>query len=97
MDVVDDGPGVPADKRSEIFKPFSSSKTYGTGIGLAFSRKVIESHGGTIELMPAGTGLDDGDGARFRITLPALAVADRDRHGAGKGQGDGAEQARPTE
>lgn len=97
LDVVDDGPGVPADKRSEIFKPFSSSKTYGTGIGLAFSRKVIESHGGTIELMPAGTGLDDGDGARFRITLPALAVADRDRHGAGKGQGDGAEQARPTE
>lgn len=66
----DDGPGVPADKHDEIFKPFSSSKDYGTGIGLAFSRKVVESHGGTI-------GLDErqGAGACFRIELPASAVA----------------------
>lgn len=65
IDVADDGPGVPIDKREEIFKPFHSSKDYGTGIGLAFCRKVVESHGGSISFVeqPAG-------GACFRVVLP---------------------------
>ena len=66
----DDGPGVPVNMRDEIFKPFSSSKDYGTGIGLAFSRKVVESHGGTIDLVDR-----PGAGACFRIALPASALA----------------------
>ena len=48
LDICDDGPGVPPHLRPEIFKPFRSSKEYGTGIGLAFCRKVVEAHGGTI-------------------------------------------------
>jgi signal transduction histidine kinase len=65
IEVADDGPGVPQARREEIFKPFHSSKEYGTGIGLAFSRKVVESHGGTI-------GLADrpGGGACFRVQVP---------------------------
>lgn len=68
VEVEDDGPGVPASLRDEIFKPFRSSKEYGTGIGLAFCRKVVESHGGTI-------GLADrpGSGACFRIELATTA------------------------
>lgn len=50
VDVADNGPGVPPDRREEIFRPFRSSKEYGTGIGLAFCRKVVESHGGTLVL-----------------------------------------------
>ena len=65
VDVADDGPGVPPNLREEIFKPFRSSKDYGTGIGLAFCRKVVESHGGAIELVSR-----PGDGACFHVSLP---------------------------
>jgi two-component system sensor histidine kinase AtoS len=56
--------------REEIFRPFRSSKEYGTGIGLAFCRKVVESHGGTIGVVPR-----PGHGACFRIELPLSAAA----------------------
>ncbi|MBL8753247.1 MAG: hybrid sensor histidine kinase/response regulator [Planctomycetes bacterium] len=65
LDIADDGPGVPAHLAEEIFKPFRSSKEYGTGIGLAFCRKVIESHGGAIIVVQK-----EGAGACFRIDLP---------------------------
>ncbi|MBM3974665.1 MAG: response regulator [Planctomycetes bacterium] len=69
LDVADDGPGVPPNMVEEIFKPFRSLKEYGTGIGLALSRKVVESHGGTITLQP-----QTGGGACFRVELPPEAV-----------------------
>ena len=69
MDVADDGPGVPPNMAEEIFKPFRSLKEYGTGIGLAFCRKVVESHGGTITLQPQA-----GGGACFRVEMPPEAV-----------------------
>lgn len=68
IDVADDGPGVPVQMRDEIFKPFRSFKDSGTGIGLAFSRKVVEAHGGAIELVSKDRG------ACFRIELPEKAV-----------------------
>lgn len=64
VEVGDDGPGVPTARREEIFKPFRSSKDYGTGIGLAFCRKVVETHGGTLRLVD-----HPGVGACFRIEL----------------------------
>lgn len=69
VEIADDGPGVPPNRGEEIFKPFRSSKEYGTGIGLAFCRKVVESHGGTI-----GLHAQPGSGACFRIDLPPEAV-----------------------
>lgn len=68
IDVVDSGPGVPVQMRDEIFKPFATSKDYGNGIGLAFSRKVVEAHGGSIELFSGDSG------ACFRIKLPIHVV-----------------------
>lgn len=68
VDVSDDGPGVPVHMRDEIFKPFRSSKDSGTGIGLAFSRKVVEAHGATIGLVSKG------QGACFRIELPEKVI-----------------------
>lgn len=69
LDVADDGPGVAVAMAEEIFKPFRSLKEYGTGIGLAFCRKVVESHGGTITLQPQA-----GGGACFRVQLPPESV-----------------------
>ena len=70
IEIADDGPGVPIEMREEIWKPFRSSKERGTGIGLAFSRKVVESHGGTIGMVDR-----PGSGACFRIELPRPAAA----------------------
>ncbi len=70
IEVVDDGPGVPRDRRTEIFQPFQSSKEYGTGLGLAHCRKVVESHGGTLGLVDR-----PGAGACFRIRLPVSGPA----------------------
>jgi signal transduction histidine kinase len=77
VDVQDDGPGIPLRDREDVFKPFHSTKDHGTGIGLAFSRKVIDAHGGRIELAATDSG------ACFRIELPACAV-DSPGDGAGR-------------
>ncbi|MEO6711582.1 MAG: PAS domain S-box protein, partial [Planctomycetota bacterium] len=46
--VDDDGPGISPAIRATLFNPFTTSKFQGTGLGLAFCRKVVEEHGGTI-------------------------------------------------
>lgn len=70
VEVADSGPGVPPKMRGEIFRLFQSSKSGGTGIGLAFSRKIAESHGGSLDLVDGA-----GPGARFRLKLPLRSAA----------------------
>ncbi len=60
--VDDDGPGVPVERRPELFKPFATTQHEGTGLGLAISRKIVEAHGGTLEVQTSDLG-----GARFEI------------------------------
>ncbi len=66
----DNGPGVPQTIRTRIFEPFFTTKTIGegTGIGLAFCHRIIETHGGEIAIGEA-----PGGGARFHIRLDAAA------------------------
>jgi signal transduction histidine kinase len=64
--VDDDGPGVPADLRERIFNPFFSTRPDGSGLGLAISARIVDEHGGLIEVDDA-----PGGGARFRVLLPA--------------------------
>jgi PAS domain S-box-containing protein len=66
LSVEDDGPGVPESLRDSLFKPFVSTKQKGNGLGLAICRKVVEEHGGTLDLAPRRA-----KGARFEIRLPA--------------------------
>jgi len=72
LEIVDDGPGVPADARERIFEPFFSTKgpRRGTGLGLFVSRQVVREHGGRLEVDGA-----TGRGARFRVVLPGIPDA----------------------
>jgi signal transduction histidine kinase len=62
--VTDSGPGVPGELRQRIFEPFFTTRSDGSGLGLAASRAIAESHGGTLELD------GHGPGATFRLRLP---------------------------
>jgi len=74
IDVVDSGPGVPAEERDAIFNSFfrgraqASSRIEGTGLGLAIAREFVEAHGGRLTVVAAPRG------AHFRITLPRKAT-----------------------
>jgi signal transduction histidine kinase len=65
VDVVDDGPGVPADVVDRIFSPFFTTKPQGTGLGLAIVRKIVNAHDGRIDMNALASG-----GTQFRVTLP---------------------------
>ncbi len=65
IEVSDNGPGVAADIRENIFKPFFTSRSDGTGLGLSVARSVVRAHGGDIVLEDNPTG-----GARFIVRLP---------------------------
>jgi two-component system sensor kinase FixL len=55
--VTDDGPGIPPDVREKLFTPFFTTKARGTGLGLSTAKRLIEAHGGTINLdSPPGGG-----------------------------------------
>lgn len=69
--VDDDGPGIPADKREEVFKAFyrlegsRNKETGGVGLGLSIAKDIITSHGGKIELLDSPIG-----GLRVLVSIP---------------------------
>jgi signal transduction histidine kinase len=69
----DNGPGMEPERLSKIFSPFYTSKTGGTGIGLAISKKVVDAHGGSIEAHSA-----PGAGTEFVLTFPKMETAAED-------------------
>ncbi len=68
IEIEDNGKGFPKENRERLLEPYMTTREKGTGLGLAIVRKIIEEHGGTIELddLP-----DDRQGALVRIRLPA--------------------------
>jgi PAS domain S-box-containing protein len=63
--VRDNGPGLTAEQRQKIFDPFYTTKTKGTGLGMAIAKRIVDAHGG---LIAVGSGA--GPGAEILITLP---------------------------
>ncbi len=69
MRVKDNGGGIPDELREKIFSPFVTSMSGGTGLGLPITKKLVEGHGGTIELMT-----EPGQGTEFVLTIPKRAT-----------------------
>lgn len=63
--VLDNGPGFNAEQRLRVFEPFYTTKTKGTGLGMAIAKRIVQSHGGQIEV-----GQGSGCGAEIVVTLP---------------------------
>jgi signal transduction histidine kinase len=70
LEIEDTGPGLAPEIRARLFEPYFSTKTSGTGLGLAIARRMVETHGGTIEAGPRAAG-----GTVFRIVLPKAPAA----------------------
>jgi signal transduction histidine kinase len=69
LEVLDNGPGIPADQRSEVFKPYFTANEEGTGLGLAVVKQIVLAHGWEIECLA-----NEPAGARFQITHIKLAT-----------------------
>jgi two-component system sensor histidine kinase PilS (NtrC family) len=68
VNVIDTGVGIEPDAMGRIFDPFFSTRENGTGLGLALAHRIVESHGGRIEVRSAV-----GEGAAFKVVLPIAA------------------------
>jgi signal transduction histidine kinase len=65
VEVEDTGPGIPPEHRARIFEPYFTTKEGGTGLGLAIAARILQEHGGKLEV-----GGEPGQGARFSVVLP---------------------------
>jgi two-component system NtrC family sensor kinase len=66
IDIFDDGPGLDPDAEAYLFRPFSTTKSRGNGLGLSVSRQLARMLGGDLIRVPTERGV------RWRLTLPAL-------------------------
>lgn len=76
VEILDNGKGLPRENRQRLLEPYMTTREKGTGLGLAIVRKIVEDHGGRLELHDAPADFHGGVGAMIRIVLPA-AQADR--------------------
>jgi PAS domain S-box-containing protein len=72
LSVSDTGVGLPTEKTEQIFSAFFTTKSQGSGMGLAISRSILESHGGRLWATA-----NDGRGATFHFTLPTEVTKPR--------------------
>ncbi|MEM9677582.1 MAG: PAS domain-containing sensor histidine kinase [Pseudomonadota bacterium] len=76
VEIIDNGKGLPEQHRQRLLEPYMTTREKGTGLGLAIVGKILEEHGGTIELLDAPQVADGGRGAMVRVTLPKRGVSD---------------------
>jgi len=70
VSVSDTGPGIPAEMRKDVFRPFFTTKATGLGMGLSICERILEVYGGRLWVEDP----PDNIGARFRFCLPALPI-----------------------
>jgi signal transduction histidine kinase len=70
--VSDEGKGIPAENLRNIFRPFFTTKGHGTGLGLSLARRIVEAHGGSIDVTSVV-----GQGSEFLIRLPVTIHLDQ--------------------
>ncbi|WP_448952261.1 ATP-binding protein [Labrys neptuniae] len=71
VEVIDNGIGLPKENRQKLLEPYVTTREKGTGLGLAIVGKIMEEHGGGIELLDAPGVADGGHGAMMRLWFPA--------------------------
>ncbi len=72
IDVVDNGIGLPAENRTRLLEPYVTTREKGTGLGLAIVGRIIEDHGGSIELRDAADKIPSQRGAWVRVKISAV-------------------------
>lgn len=70
LHVIDTGPGIAPDKLERIFQPYFTTRAGGSGLGLPTARRLVEAHGGRLEVHS-----EPGAGTDFTIVLPGLSAA----------------------
>jgi len=68
--IDDTGPGIPGDVMSKLFVPFFTTRKAGSGLGLAVTRRIVENHGGDIEVTS-----EVGQGTTFEVSLPIVRTS----------------------
>ncbi|HEY7089468.1 MAG TPA: ATP-binding protein, partial [Tepidisphaeraceae bacterium] len=68
IDVIDTGPGIPADAVDKVFEAYYSTKKGGTGLGLPMAKRIVEEHGGWLSVTS-----EPGKGSDFSLRLPLKA------------------------
>jgi two-component system nitrogen regulation sensor histidine kinase NtrY len=74
IDVIDNGIGLPKEHRSRLLEPYVTTREKGTGLGLAIVGKILEDHGGRIELRDAAEKFPGARGAWMRLRFAAAPV-----------------------
>ncbi len=82
IDVVDNGIGLPKENRSRLLEPYVTTRDKGTGLGLAIVGKILEEHGGKIELHDASERKPGQRGAWMRLRFAAKSDAANDKNNA---------------
>ena len=71
-DIIENGKGLPKEQRQKLLEPYMTTREKGTGLGLAIVRKIVEDHGGYMELHDAPVNFYGGRGAMIRMIFPAV-------------------------
>ena len=77
LSAEDTGPGIPAHVVSRMFNPFFTTRETGTGLGLAIVHRILDAHGGEVDVTQA-----TGGGARVSLRLPPRAACSSETHAA---------------
>jgi len=75
VSIEDTGPGIPGDVMSKLFVPFFTTRQTGSGLGLAVTKRIIDNHGGDIEVMS-----EIGKGTRFDVSIPIVRSTQEVEH-----------------
>ncbi len=79
IDIVDNGIGLPKENRSRLLEPYVTTREKGTGLGLAIVGRIVEDHGGSIELRDAADKIPGQRGAWVRVTFAAAGKPETTR------------------
>ena len=81
IDVIDNGVGLPKENRARLLEPYVTTRDKGTGLGLAIVGRILEEHGGHLELRDASEKIPGARGAWMQLRFAAEAIETPDRAG----------------